>query len=82
MFLEFIDGHWLSVYKDRLKPEDRPPLEIRTMTEAKRPGVKFTDEIPSPNKHTVAFMWKLFAAWVAMGFKKPKLDFVEGTVGG
>jgi hypothetical protein len=82
IFLEVSNGHWLSVYKDRLDPTDRPPLEMRTMTEAKRPDVTFTDDIPSPPKHTARFMWKLLTAWIAMGFKTPRIDYVGGKIDG
>lgn len=68
MFLEFDSGHWLSVFANRLDPAERPSIEQRTMT-GDRP---FKDDIPSPDQHTLRFMWKLMAAWAAMGFKAPK----------
>lgn len=80
MFLEFTNGHWLSVYKNRIDPADQPPIDIRTMTMYRRAGVEFDDHIPSPKKHTFGFMWKLLTAWVAMGFKTPKIDYVNGEL--
>ncbi|MGE0499706.1 MAG: hypothetical protein AB7I79_10650 [Rhizobiaceae bacterium] len=80
MFLEFESGHWLSVYADRLKPAERPVLEIRTMTKYRPAGVTFTDDLPSPATHSVSFMWRLLRAWMAMGFKAPKLDYVKGAI--
>lgn len=80
MFLEFENGHWLSLYKARFDPGNQSPLEMRTMTRHRRSGVKFTDAIPSPNTHTVGFMWKLMRAWGAMGFRSPKINFVRGSV--
>lgn len=78
MFLELKNAHWLSIYAQRFSPEDRPPIQIRTMTVDRSEGVEFSDDIPSPDKHTISFMWKLFAAWAAMGFKVPKIDYVKG----
>ena len=80
MFLEFKGGHWLSIYKDRFQENDQPSLEMRTMTGERRPGVVFADDIPSPKKHSLRFMWKLMRAWMAMGFKTPKISFVKGAI--
>lgn len=82
MFLEFEKGHWLSLYKDRFDSDDQPPLEMRTMTMDRRAGVTFDDDIPSPKKHSARFMWKLMTAWMAMGFRTPKIDYVGGTLYG
>lgn len=82
MFLEFEKGHWLSLYIDRFASDDRPALDMRTMTMDSRPGVSFNDGIPSPKKHTAKFMWNLMSAWIAMGFKAPKIDYVRGEIRG
>jgi len=50
------------------------------MTMDSRPEVNFNDGIPSPKKHTTRFMWNLMKAWAAMGFKTPKVDYVNGKV--
>jgi hypothetical protein len=74
MFLEFSKGHWLSLYRDRFE-NAAPPIETRTMTKDRRPGVTFSDDIPSPASHTATFMWKLLVAWAAMGFRAPQVPF-------
>ncbi|MDI1327304.1 MAG: hypothetical protein PSV23_10955 [Brevundimonas sp.] len=81
MFLEFEHGHWLSLYRDRFDPEARPPLEMRTMTGDLGPEVRLDDAVPSAATHTPGFMWKLLAAWAAMGFRTPGVDYVQGRVG-
>lgn len=78
MFLEFPNGHWLSLYGRRLPEADRPPLEMRTMTRDRRKGVEFTDGLPSYGTHSGRFMWRLLTAWAAMGFRSPKVDYVKG----
>lgn len=78
MFLEFTNGHWLSIYNARLPADARPEVEMRTMTADRRPGVEFDDGLPSYAKHSGRFMWKLMSAWAAMGFRSPKLDYVRG----
>lgn len=71
MFLEFKNGHWLSLYRDRL-PDDAPPLEMRVMTADRRKGVELPGDVPNYATHSVRFMWKLLAAWIAMGLRTPR----------
>lgn len=78
MFLEFSQGHWLSLYRDRYAPEERPEIEMRVMTKGKRADVSFGDALPVYATHSGRFMWKLLGAWVAMGFRTPKVDYVRG----
>lgn len=80
MFLEFQGGHWLSIYMTRFDTADRPPIEMRTMTQDRRSDVAFADTIPSPKTHTLGFMWKLMKAWAAMGFQAPKIEYVRGSI--
>jgi hypothetical protein len=75
MYLEFTKGHWLSLYRDRL-PAGAPPLEMRVMTADRREGVELPGDVPNHATHSVKFMWKLLAAWVAMGFRRPKVEGV------
>ena len=76
MFLEFTNGHWLSLYTARVPSKDRPALEMRTMTQDRRAGVGLDDTVPSSNTQSARFMARLLGAWVAMGFRAPKIDFV------
>lgn len=72
MFLEFSNGHWLSLYRDRL-PDGVAPLEVRVMTRDRRDGVELPSNVPNLPRHSGKFMWKLLAAWIAMGFRAPKV---------
>lgn len=72
LFLEFKGGHWLSVYRDRLGA-GAPAIEMRVMTKDRRAGVMLSEDVPSYETHSLRFMWRLFAAWAAMGFRAPKL---------
>ncbi|MCA9639194.1 MAG: hypothetical protein KC492_00835 [Myxococcales bacterium] len=76
VFLEFKGGHWLSVYRDRLGA-DAPAVELRTMLKDRPEGAAFEDEIPSYQSHSPRFMWRLFKAWAAMGFRVPKLEPIQ-----
>jgi hypothetical protein len=80
MFAEFSGGHWLSIYQGRFPTEERPPTEMRTMVRDAPAGVAFNDGLPSYRTHSGKFMWKLLAAWIAMGFRAPKIDYVGGTL--
>ncbi len=78
MFLEFTNGHWLSMYRNRLS-DDAPPLEMRVMTRDRRAGVELSDDVPNLASHNGKFMWKLLAAWMAMGFRRPKNSYGKAT---
>lgn len=80
VFLEFSKGHWLSIYGGLWPSEMRPAIEMRTMTGDALPGVTLSEDVPNPKSHSFAFMARLMAAWVAMGFKVPKIDFIRGEV--
>ena len=73
MFLEFSDGHWLSLYAARWPVDSRPPMQVRTMTRDRVDAAPLPDDIPNPKSHTAGFMFRLLAAWVAMGFRIPKV---------
>lgn len=75
MFLEFAKGHWLSLYRGRM-PGNAPPLEMRVMTANRRKGVELAGDVPSYATHSAKFMWRLFRAWAAMGFRVPKVKGV------
>lgn len=79
MFLEFQNGHWLSIYGHALPQDERPPVEMRTMTRDRRAGVEFHDAVPTYATHSGRFMWRLLAAWAAMGFRAPKIDWAKGA---
>lgn len=77
LFLEFSEGHWLSIYSV-LWPENlRPKADIRTMTRSKPENVTLPNDVPNPKTHTLGFYWKLLSAWAAMGFKNPKITGSE-----
>lgn len=78
MFLEFAGGHWLSLYRDRLGPS-APPVEMRVMAGGRRAGVTFEDALPTYRTHSMKFMWQLFAAWAAMGFRAPRLQPIKAA---
>lgn len=73
MFLDFTKGHWVSIYRDRF-PTGAPPTEMRVMTGERRAGAGLLpDDVPNHRGHSVKFMLKLVAAWMAMGFRRPQL---------
>jgi hypothetical protein len=72
MVLEFTNGHWVTLYRDRL-PASAPPPEMRTMTMDRRAGVELPDDMPNCRTQSASFMWHLLSAWVAMGFRRPKV---------
>ncbi len=80
MFLEFSQGHWLSIYGGLWPHTLLPALEIRTMTRDRPAGAQLPDDVPNPKTHTLSFFAKLFGAWAAMRFRTPKVDYVHGVL--
>jgi hypothetical protein len=80
MFLEFTQGHWLSMYGGLWPAGSLPALELRTMTRSRAAGVALADDVPNPRTHTFSFYVQLFRAWVGMGFRAPRVDFVNGRL--
>lgn len=77
MFADFSQGHWLSIYAN-LWPNDVAPLmEMRTMTSDVPEGTHLDDKLPGSGLQTAVFVSRLVAAWLAMGFRTPKLGTIE-----
>ncbi len=73
MFLDFEAGHWLSLYGALWPAGTRPALEMRTMTQDLDDRSVLPDDVPNPKKHMLSFFARLLGAWVAMGFRVPKV---------
>lgn len=72
MFVDFTKGHWLTLYRDRLGA-DAPPLEMRVMAKSRPAGPDRPDDLPTYRTQPVRLVFRLLAAWVAMGFRRPKI---------
>lgn len=77
MFMEFLSGHWLSLYGRRFPRESLPPVEMRTMTRDVQ-GLVLPDDVPNGKTQPFAFMVRLLGAWIRMGFRVPPISFVQG----
>jgi hypothetical protein len=74
MFLDFTPGHWLSIFRDRLPaPAPAPPMAV--MTKDRPEGPPPSGPIPAYAARPPAFMFKLLAAWAAMGLRRPKIEW-------
>ena len=80
VFLEFHGGHWLSLYGSLWPEGTLPPLELRTMTSDLPDGSALADDVPNGKRQSVSFFAKLLGAWIAMGFKSPKITVVNGEI--
>jgi hypothetical protein len=81
VFLEFKGGHWLSLYAGLWPKGTLPPLDLRTMTSDRPEGSALDDAVPSGKRQTLSFYAKLLGAWIAMGFRAPKI-VVSGEIVG
>ena len=80
VFLEFKGGHWLSLY-GCLWPEGAlPTVALRTMTSDRPDTTMLADDIPNGKRQSLEFFARLLGAWVAMGFRTPKIGFVNGEI--
>lgn len=77
IFLEFQGGHWLSLYASMWPIEKRPVMQIRTQTGDAPADAELDNSLPAGGLTTAGFYAKLLTAWMAMGFKAPKLDIPE-----
>ena len=80
VFLEFQSGHWLSLYGCLWPDGTLPALELRTMTSDLPDGTRLSDDVPSGKRQSVAFFAKPLGAWIAMGFRSPKITIVNGEI--
>jgi hypothetical protein len=74
LFLEFQGGHWLSLYSNLWPEGGRPAMQIRTMTTDLPAGTTLEAGPPSGRLTTLGFYARLLRAWIAMGFKSPKVQ--------
>lgn len=70
MFLDFTRGHWLALYRRRFGAA-APAIEMRVMTDDRRPGVELPDDVPNHGGRSGTFLRKLIGAWLAMGLRRP-----------
>lgn len=77
VFLEFESGHWLSLYTEIWPDGTQPSPESRTMAADFPDGTDLPDDIPNAKKHSLGFFAKLLGAWIAMGFRVPKIIVTE-----
>jgi hypothetical protein len=73
VFMEMKGGHWLSLYGRLWADGDRPPLEMRTMTADLEDPASLPNDVPNLKQQSLSFYGRLFAAWVRMGFRSPKI---------
>jgi hypothetical protein len=80
LFVEFEQGHWLSMFADLWPAAVRPRAEMRTMVSDLPAGTTLPTDIPNHKTQSVGFFVKLLGAWVAMGFKVPAIVVPNETV--
>jgi hypothetical protein len=80
VFLEFQRGHWLSVYSRLWPANERPAIEMRTMISDRTDAPALPNDVPNARHQTFGFIAKLLGAWVAMGFKVPKLEIAQEPI--
>lgn len=74
LFLEFSGGHWLSLYGLLWPDALRPGVEMRTMVNDLPDASVLPDDVPNLKTHSLRFYARLLKAWIAMGFRSPRID--------
>lgn len=77
MFLDFTGGHWLTLYRQRIAAGERPAIAMRVMTRDSEAGTALAHDVPNYPSHSPRFMARLIVAWLAMGFRTPRIDYVK-----
>lgn len=72
LFLDFKGGHWLSLYA-ALWQGHAPPPQMRSMVSDLPDPTTLPNDIPNARTQNARFMFALLRAWVAMGFRSPKI---------
>ncbi|WP_245409129.1 hypothetical protein [Shinella sp. WSJ-2] len=72
-------AHWLSVYLHLWPAATRPKPELRTMVGDLKDASDLPADIRNLKTHHLTFYAKLLKAWIAMGFRAPKID-VRGAI--
>ncbi|WP_230989493.1 hypothetical protein [Devosia faecipullorum] len=80
MFLDFTEGHWIDLYSVLWPENTLPPLQMRTMAGDLDDPSKLPNDVPNLKSHSPTFFVRLIAAWIAMGFRRPKIDYVNGVL--
>jgi len=80
VFVEFQNGHWLSLYAGLWPAGEAPAMQLRTMISDLPPDVTLDDRLPNAKQQNLGFFAALLGAWVAMGFAVPQLDFIKGSI--
>ncbi|MEO6102888.1 MAG: hypothetical protein ABIP44_04520 [Pseudoxanthomonas sp.] len=73
VFLEFQGGHWLTLYACLWNKQSLPPLEPRTMTGDRTDNPPLSGDLSNLKRQSSALFAKLLGAWIAMGFRGPKI---------
>lgn len=74
LFTEFKHGHWLSLYASLWPEPSRPRMTLRTMVGDLPDASALPADMPNMKAQSGAFFVKLLAAWIAMGFRVPKVE--------
>ena len=81
VFTEFENGHWLSLYGGLWPAGTLPALQMRSMaTDLPDPSI-LSNDVPNARTQSFTFVARLLGAWIAMGFRVPKVE-VAGRLGG
>lgn len=80
VFTEFQAGHWLSLYASLWPVASRPAMAMRTMAGDLPDASVLPADIPNLKGQSGGFFAKLLGAWIAMGFRVPKIA-VNGQLG-
>lgn len=80
MFLDFTDGHWVDLYGPLWPEGSLPTLQMRTMAGDLDDLSMLPEDVPIHKTHSPRFFLTLIGAWISMGFRRPKINCVEGVL--
>lgn len=77
IFMEMKGAHWLDLYLHLWPAARRPKAELRTMVGDLPDPSALPRDIPNLKAQSIPFYSKLLWAWIAMGFRNPKIIVTE-----
>ena len=76
MFLDFTKGSWVTLYRDRLAPEDRPAIEMRVMLRDRVGKDRLPDDCRNLPRYSPRIFACLLRTAAMQGFRRHPIGFV------
>lgn len=77
MFLDYTKGSWVTLYRDRLAPENRPRIEMRVMLRDRVGKARLPDDCRNLPRYSPRIFACLLRTAAQQGFRRYPIAFVK-----